>query len=238
MAFIEMELFSDAIGIMTSVNVIIPENAKEPPAVLYLLHGLSDDQSCWTRRTSIERYVMNKNLAVIMPTTYRGYYTDMANGYRYWTYISEELPRKMHSVFRLSDKREKTFAAGLSMGGYGALKLGLRCPDRFAAVAGFSSAADMRRAVAASDEHIRVFGTELAEENDLFALAEKLQGKQNPRFYMWCGTEDFLLEGNRRFSDHLKKLGFDIDYSESAGGHSWDRWDEQIEKALEWFGIE
>ena len=141
-----MNIFSDTIGMMTGVNVIIPENSKEPPAVLYLLHGLSDDQSAWTRRTSIERYVGDKNLAVIMPTTYRGYYTDMANGYRYWTYISEELPEKMRRIFRLSSEREKTFAAGLSMGGYGALKLGLRQPERFAAVAGFSSAAAMTSA--------------------------------------------------------------------------------------------
>ena len=238
MAFLQMNIFSDTIGMMTGVNVIIPENSKEPPAVLYLLHGLSDDQSAWTRRTSIERYVGDKNLAVIMPTTYRGYYTDMANGYRYWTYISEELPEKMRRIFRLSSEREKTFAAGLSMGGYGALKLGLRQPERFAAVAGFSSAADMRKAVAVSAEHKRVFGEELSEENDLFALADKLPPEKAPRIFMWCGTEDFLLDGNRRLSSRLKDLGFDISYSESAGGHSWDRWDEQIKKALDWFRIE
>ena len=93
MAFIQMNIFSDSIGIATPVNIIMPENSKEPPAVLYLLHGLSDDHSMWTRRTSIERYAESRNLAVIMPTTYRGYYTDMENGYNYWTYIAEELPK-------------------------------------------------------------------------------------------------------------------------------------------------
>jgi S-formylglutathione hydrolase FrmB len=238
MAFLQMELFSESIGMMTGVNVIIPERASDLPSVLYLLHGLSDDQSAWVRRTSVERYAEGKNLAVIMPTTHRGFYTDMADGYNYWTYISKELPEKMHSIFRLSEEREKTFAAGLSMGGYGALKLGLRKPEAFAAVAGFSSAADMRRPVSPSAEHKRIFGNDISAENDLFAIAEKLPVKDAPRIYMWCGTEDFLLDANRRLSSHLKDLGFDIDYSESAGGHQWERWDEQIKKAIDWFGIE
>ena len=238
MAFLQMEIFSESIGMMTGVNVIIPERSSSLPSVLYLLHGLSDDQSAWVRRTSIERYAESKNLAVIMPTTHRGFYTDMADGYNYWTYVSKELPEKMHTVFRLSDKREKTFAAGLSMGGYGALKLGLRKPETFAAVAGFSSAADMRHQVSPSAEHKRIFGDTLSAENDLFAIAENLSVKDAPRIYMWCGTEDFLLDSNRRLSSHLKKLGFDIEYSESSGGHQWERWDEQIKKAIDWFGIE
>jgi S-formylglutathione hydrolase FrmB len=235
MAFIQMNIFSDSIGIATPVNIIMPENSKEPPAVLYLLHGLSDDHSMWTRRTSIERYAESRNLAVIMPTTYRGYYTDMENGYNYWTYIAEELPKKLHSMFNISKERDKTFAAGLSMGGYGALKLGLRQPERFKAVAAFSSAADMNVRVAVNEEHIRVFGKELSEENDLFRLAEKLNRETAPKIYMWCGTEDFLLDSNRRFSSHVKDLGLDIIYSESEGGHSWEKWDEQIKKALDWF---
>jgi S-formylglutathione hydrolase FrmB len=237
MAYLQMNIFSDTIGMMTGVNVIIPERSDVPPAVLYLLHGLSDDQGAWMRRTSIERYVENKNLAVIMPTTYRGFYTDMANGYNYWTYISQELPEKMHRIFRLSDEKEKTFAAGLSMGGYGALKLGLRMPGSFSAVAGFSSVADVKQKVSASEEYLRVFGSEISEKDDLFSLADALPAQKAPRIYMWCGTEDFLLDGNRRLSSHLKKLGYNIDYSESAGGHQWERWDEQIRKAVEWFGI-
>lgn len=233
-----MNIFSDAIGMMTPVNVIMPENAKEPPAVLFLLHGMSDDNTAWTRRTSIERYVENKNLAVIMPTTHRGFYTDMVNGYAYWTYISQELPKKIYSMFNVSTKREKTFAAGLSMGGYGALKLGLSLPGRFAAVAGFSSAADMNARREKNDEYRRVFGEELSEENDLFCLAKKIEAKQAPNIYMWCGTEDVLLDGNRRFAAFAKECGLNVTYSESEGGHSWDKWDEQIRYALDWFDID
>lgn len=96
---------------------------------LYLLHGLSDDDSIWLRRTSIERYVAQMGIAVVMPQVHRSFYTDMAAGGQYWTFISEELPALARSFFPLSAKREDNFVAGLSMGGYGALKLGLRKPE-------------------------------------------------------------------------------------------------------------
>ena len=237
MAFIQMNIFSDSIGIATPVNIIMPENSKEPPAVLYLLHGLSDDHSMWTRRTSIERYAESRNLAVIMPTTYRGYYTDMENGYNYWTYIAEELPKKLHSMFNISKERDKTFAAGLSMGGYGALKLGLRQPERFKAVAAFSSAADMNVRVAVNEEHIRVFGKELSEENDLFRLAEKLNRETAPKIYMWCGTEDFLYYAHEKAIVEFPKMGYDLTHSTSTGVHSWLWWDKHIQDALDWLPL-
>ena len=111
--------------------------------MLYLLHGLSDDDTIWLRRTSIERYVAPLGLAVVMPQVHRSFYTDEAHGNRYWTFLSEELPELVHHFFRLSRRREDTFVAGLSMGGYGALKWALREPERFAAAASMSAAADV-----------------------------------------------------------------------------------------------
>ena len=110
------------------------------PPVLYLLHGLSDDDTIWLRRTSIERYVAPLGLAVVMPQVHRSFYTDEAYGGRYWTFLSEELPALVGSLFRVSSRREDTFVAGLSMGGYGALKWALRQPERFAAAASLSGA--------------------------------------------------------------------------------------------------
>ena len=126
MALIQCDFFSESLGFSTSMNVILPQPARERYRVLYLLHGMSDDHTIWCRRTSIERYVDPLGLAVVMPAVHRGYYTDMAAGYRYWTFISEELPALARSFFPLSHKREDTFVAGLSMGGYGAFKLALR----------------------------------------------------------------------------------------------------------------
>ena len=111
--------------------------------VLYLLHGLSDDDTIWLRRTSIERYAAPLGLAVVMPQVARSFYTDEAHGNRYWTFLSEELPQLARSFFHLSDRREDTFVAGLSMGGYGALKWALHRPGRFAAAASLSGALDL-----------------------------------------------------------------------------------------------
>ena len=154
MAFIQCDFGSYALGMACSMNVILPQKVnmqigmkgvagegKHP--TLFLLHGLSDDHTIWMRRTSIERYVAPLGLAVVMPNVHRSFYTDMAMGGKYWTFVSEELPRVARSLFHLSDKREDNFVAGLSMGGYGAMKMGLRKPEMFAAAASLSGVMDI-----------------------------------------------------------------------------------------------
>lgn len=147
MAFLDVRCFSDALGLSVSFYVLLPQQtsarqigvaagkARARYPTLYLLHGLSDDHTIWQRRTSIERYAAEKNLAVVMPAAGRSYYQDMANGAAYWTFLSEELPALCRQWFPLSEAREETFAAGLSMGGYGALRLALAQPEKFAAAA-------------------------------------------------------------------------------------------------------
>lgn len=115
---------------------------------LYLLHGMSDDHTAWQRFTAIERHVSHLNLAVVMPTTHLGWYTDMEYGNRYWTYPTQELPGICRSFFHgMSDKREDTFIAGLSMGGYGAFKAALGAPETFCAGASLSGALDIAESV-------------------------------------------------------------------------------------------
>ena len=154
MALIQCHFFSEVLGLSTSMTVILPQQTlgqigmsgkargdKHP--TLYLLHGLSDDDSIWLRRTSIERYVAGLGLAVVMPNVHRSFYTDMEYGGRYWTFLTEELPAVARSFFPLSDAREDNFVAGLSMGGYGAFKWALRHPDRFAKAASLSGVTDI-----------------------------------------------------------------------------------------------
>ena len=126
MAFLETHVFSQALEVAVTVNVLLPEpsqgiglegaNAQEPPRVMYLLHGYSDDQSIWMRRTSVERYCAKYNLAVIMPAVNHSYYANELQGERYWDYVSQELPQMMHSMFRLSQAPGTELVAGLSMG--------------------------------------------------------------------------------------------------------------------------
>lgn len=256
MAFIQCDFFSEVLGLSVSMNVILPQDtsgqigmegkslSKKHPT-LYLLHGASDDHTIWMRRTSIERYVAPLGLAVIMPAVHRSYYTDMVHGYKFWTFISEELPAIARSFFPLSDAREDNFVAGLSMGGYGAFKLALRCPDKFAAAASLSGALDvswLTREVDRKEEFKNIFGDleKLSgSENDLFYLAEKLAKSDEPKpmLYQCCGTEDFLYEDNIRFRDWARELGLNLTYEEEPGTHEWGYWDKKIQRVLEWLPL-
>ncbi len=257
MALMHVDFFSDVLGMCVEMDVIIPQATSGqigmngvadtgPYQTLYLLHGMSDDHTIWQRRTSIERYAAELGLAVVMPSTQLGFYTDMYIGQKWWTYISQELPEICRTFFPLSDKREDTFAAGLSMGGYGAAKLGLGMPEAFSNVATLSGGLDIvahRKKVSPDRESYweDVFGPPdvmQGSDNDLFALAEKCaKGGQKPRIYQWCGTEDFLYQDNLAFRDHIQKLGFDLTYEEDPGDHQWKYWDETIQRVLKWLPL-
>ena len=254
MAFVDLHFFSESLGIQTSAYVIIPqgsavgeirehhgEKSTETSGkykCLYLLHGLSDDHTIWLRRTSIERYADTYGICVVMPAGDKSFYTDMMYGNKYYTYIAHELPKRICQFFNVSSKREDNYIAGLSMGGYGALKVGLREYERFCSAAGLSSCADVSRVKEMFPEVARnVFGeaNEVKREDDLFALAEQTADKQNaPRLYMGIGTEDFLYEDNQKLKAHLESLRHDLTYRESEGTHNWKFWDEYIQYVLEW----
>lgn len=154
MAFVDFKYFSPVMGMQMNLNIILPEvmqgigvegaseGENKPIPALYLLHGTSDDQTIWERRTSIERYVSDKRLAVVMMTTHLGAYTNQKYGFRYFDYVAKEVPEICARYFNLSRKREEKFVAGLSMGGYGALKIGLALPEEFSVVGGLSAGCD------------------------------------------------------------------------------------------------
>lgn len=254
MAFFQMNYHSDALRMGVSVNVILPEKAKtvigmtadgkDTYKTLYLLHGLSDDHTIWMRRTSIERYAADHGIAVVMPTVARSWYTDTAYGMNYFTFITEELPRVCQGFFKgMSDKREDNFIAGLSMGGYGAIKAALACPDKFGGCASLSGALDFasRMRLNILDEMKGIFGSEFHDvaditdtKHDIAYLARecKKQGIEFPKMYLWCGTEDFLIEANRDYNKLLTELDVEHAYEESEGNHSWKWWDLHIQDAL------
>ena len=118
MAQFDGTVYSASLGMMTAIAVSLPAEGREQPGglpVLYLLHGLSDNHSCWLRRTAVDRYAEEYGIAVVMPEVQRSFYCDMAHGPAYFTYIADELPQICQRLFRLSDKREDTFIAGNSM---------------------------------------------------------------------------------------------------------------------------
>lgn len=259
MALIECKFYSEVLGLNTSMTVILPQQTTTQIGMsnvsrgklhptLYLLHGLSDDDSIWLRRTSIERYVAEMGIAVVMPQVHRSFYTDMAEGGRYFTFISEELPALARSFFPLSPEREDTFVAGLSMGGYGAIKLGLRNPETFAAAASLSGALDMAHhflnmedPTKKTPEYERIFGKKNIENtpDDLLWLlqeADRLSGPK-PLLYQCCGTEDFLYTDNQAFRKACAKTSLSLTYEEGPGGHEWGYWDTKIQDVLAWLPL-
>ena len=258
MAHLTVQCFSNVLGHCISFEALLPETATnqigmnsvdggDTYPVLYLLHGLSDDQTIWMRRTSIERHVSELGVAVIMPFGERSFYSDMQCGRRYWTFLSEELPTLCRNFFpRISPRREDTFAAGLSMGGYGALKLALRRPDRFAAAASLSGVLDITafvkrqlpdnaafwNAIYASPEAL-----ETGEDNLFVAAKKAVQAEHPPKLFACCGTEDFLYQDNQTAVKVFRELGVDLTYEEGPGSHTWEFWDQWIRRALEWMPI-
>ncbi len=255
MACTEFHYYSRVLDIDVTVSVILPEvktmleQDGKPLPTLYLLHGLSDDHTHWIRQTRLEFYARRYRLAIVMPCVNRSFYTDMKHGAKYFTFVSEELPKVMELYFPLSHEREERFAAGLSMGGYGAMKLGLLCPEKYAAVASLSGAVEMeadffRHSVQKDDAFLReltdIFGPFeefMQSDNCLTRVAERLDPAKAPRMYMACGTADFLFDSNE---DFVRRFGekFSIRYdTEEGAAHTWDFWDRQIEKVLAWLNV-
>ena len=146
MAVMQIEYYSEALKMEWGVSVLYPDASRvENPAdtdipVLYLLHGMNGNHHSWLKRTHVERILRNTNLIVVLPNTNNGFYTDTQYGYNYYTAIAEELPETLARFFpHMTKKREKTFIAGLSMGGYGSMLLALKT-NRFSHAASFSGA--------------------------------------------------------------------------------------------------
>jgi len=262
MAFMQIELFSETLGLADTVSVLVPQRLRrkeghvsrhfrKPYPVLYLLHGGSDNHTSWMRKTSLERYVEELGIVVVMPSAQYSFYADQKTGFPYFTYLSEELPSIIGDLLPVSSEREDTFAAGLSMGGYGAFKLGISCPDRFAAVASLSGSLDQRDRLGPNPAIGNQMMLAMAKltfgsieqyersENDLAWMLEQhlARGAKLPRFYMACGTKDFNYAINNEFYRRFgSRLSLDYEVAPERG-HEWSFWDEYIQRVLQWLPI-
>ena len=247
-----VDFFAETLGMSTSMTVLLPEraagqigqtNAREGATVpvLYLLHGLSDDDTTWCRRTSIERYAAERGIAVVMPQVQRSFYSNEVHGLPYWTFLTEELPEVVHGFFRLSADRADTFVAGLSMGGYGAMKWALRQPERFAAAASLSGALGLRHPSERADPEFarllqNIFGDRPTEgtSDDVIHLIRTAEPADLPALFVACGTEDFLFPANQWFIEEAAAAGVPLTTRIGPGDHEWSYWDAQIQAVLDW----
>ena len=237
MAFATMQFRAERLGKQADLCAIVPE-APGPWPVLYLLHGLSDGYGAWTRLTSLERYAGGRGLLVVMPDGHRSFYTNdpRPDGHAYEDHIVIDVMDFVERTFPVRAERAGRAVAGLSMGGYGALMLALRHPDRFAAASGHSSALWFVHQRSDDRPGIQALADALpAGAYDCFCLAERLadSGGPRPALRFDCGTDDRLLEANRAFDKHLTNLGIAHEYDEFPGTHGWDYWDTHVPQTLD-----
>lgn len=240
MAHITIETGSPTLCMTTNIHVVSPvDTGRQPGSTLYLLHGAGDNASTWQRLTTIEQYAQQYNCTVIMPEANRSYYTDMTYGLNYFYYITQELPELCSRLFKLNTDPNQTYVAGLSMGGYGALKCALTYPDRYAKVVSLSGVTDIRQRLHAMDmpqgmvkEMQAVFGPELQvqPDQDIYALAaQRLEHSSKlPPVLCCCGTEDPFIKMNREFAAYMQETKFDFRYVEGPGTHDWRFWEEHL----------
>ena len=254
MALIQVNYLSKALFRTVTLNVILPVDKFDSTVcqylipddhrfkTLYLLHGLLGNYTDWVSQTRIQKWAEEKNLAVVMPSGDNAFYFKSRTPWNdYESFIGEDLVMMTRKMFPLSAKREDTFIAGLSMGGYGALRNGIIFSDTFSHAAGLSSAIHLFEDIS-KEADIGLFDNlEKASRTNLnpkVAVEEMLQAKRKvPKFYMACGRKDDLMRSNEEFRDYLMANGLDVTWDEDDSDHEWDFWDRQIKKVLDWLPL-
>lgn len=262
MALIQVNFISNCLQRTVPIQVILPVDKLGPDRTLaapktfktlYLLHGFLGNYTDWVSGTRLQRWAEERDLAVVMPSGDNAFYVDRP-GNLYGQFIGQELVDITRRMFPLSHKREDTFLGGLSMGGFGALRNGLKYHETFGAVVSLSGALrvfdGVEERIAAGEDFAfesTIFGPvaqAMASDKNPEVLMKQLaqEKKKNPKLalpdiYIACGTEDGLLPSNRLCRKQLEELGFSVTYEEAPGGHEWDFWDSQIYKVLNWLPL-
>ena len=264
MALIQVNFISGSLMRTVPINVILPvdklllpgmpKKEVKPFKTLYLLHGIFGNYTDWVFGTNIQRWAEEKDLAVVMPSGDNMFYVDQKEGHNYYgQYVGQELVEMTRKMFPLSHKREDTFIAGLSMGGYGAIRNGLKYHDTFGYIAGLSSATvvddiekrtnDTPIFIERRDFAESIFGdlskVEKSDLNPEWLIKQLSDGHTElPKVYLACGTEDSLLEGNRKMRDYMQAAGMDVTYEEGPGAHEWAFWNRYIKKVIDWLPLD
>jgi S-formylglutathione hydrolase FrmB len=231
MGLARMEFFSDALGKHASYNVIVPEVGEGPFPVLFQLHGLTDDCNAWIQRSNLLRHAADYPFVIVMPDGGTHFYSNWKSSGRlgranYEDLIVTDITNHLRRHFNVTDG--PWAIGGLSMGGYGALKVGLKYPDRFASIWAHSSKIDWR------DTELDLSMLADSQDINLLMHAERVAGlDRKPVISFDCGVDDELVGENRWFHDELGQLGLEHQYAEFDGAHDWDYWDLHVREALE-----
>lgn len=277
MAVMRYNFFSQVLSLCVDVTITYPsrqfaysENAQQElilsqqyketlrPGMklqtVYVLHGGSDDDTLIHRYTNLERYAEDNCVMTVTAQVKDSFFLDTAYGFRYYTFMTEELPSVMRCLFASSPAREDNFVLGMAMGGNAALMLAMKRPDLY------SAAVDLSGGIGCSVDSA-YFGQELREWTKIkrltaaFGDAEQAvdgpwdigriarenfaRGVKVPELFMAVGEDDFIRDVVRRDRDALRAIGYPLHYEEAPGlGHEWAFWDQYVRKALyEWLPL-
>ena len=240
MAFATVNYYSHSLEHASSFNILFPDSpdAKPPWATYYLLHGLSDDHTTWMRRSLIERYSLGMPLVVVMPDGGRGWFTNARNqGDAYEDDLLKDVMGLVERNFPVKKERDGRAIGGLSMGGFGAIKLALKHPKLFASANSHSGVLGLLQnpfeGKLLMKEFVPIFGESgKGGPEDPFALAETVDREDLPALLIDCGDEDPFILQNRAFHAHLDTLGIPHTYREHNGTHDWQYWSAHVREAL------
>lgn len=258
---IQVNFFSNSLLRNVTYHMFLPNDLPEDVKkvnehyhrgmkTLYLLHGYSGNTLDWMLGSLTQQLAGKYNLAIVMPSGENSFYLDAkGRGRAYGRFVGEEIVEYTQRTFGLSNKPEDNFIGGLSMGGFGAIRAGLKYNHTFGKIFGLSSAFIIHQiknkeegfvdAIADYDYYTSIFGdlSKLEEsENNPEYLVKQLIEKNDgiPSIYLACGTEDFLYDNNIQFRDFLVAQHVDLTYKESPGIHNWEFWNESLEPSIQW----
>lgn len=240
---LQAQIFSHALKGETCLNILLPQElTSRTYPVLYLLHGMYGGPSNWLRYTSLERYVEDRQLVVVLPEGKNSFYLDSPAGPLYETYITEELPSLVQRLLPVSDDPADRFIAGLSMGGYGAVRAALLYPENYNRVGCLSGVLDFNAFTQSLAPGERASVPNPSNPcTDLEFLAKKAvsTGKQLPPMFVSCGTEDITYPYYQSAQKWLAPLLPSSSVWQTAtGSHDWSYWDTHIQDFLDWLPIQ
>jgi S-formylglutathione hydrolase FrmB len=236
---ITMKHGSRALEMGKHVYVYIPE--KKAPLggfkTLYLLHGYFGDYTDWIYTSHLISYAEKYDLVIVMPDGGNSYYVNHPKGLLYHDYITIDLRVRIEETFHVSTKKQDRYIAGLSMGGFGALYLGLHHPELYSKIGALSPVVELEKM---QDHFIKgervyhfetLFGKETVKDSHL-DLYHVLRNGTEQALWLSCGESDFLIEENRRFHQFLKDQKIAHMYHFKQGSHDWNYWDQEIQEVL------
>lgn len=237
MSLLTWNVKSAELGMATHVSIALPDEGS-PRKTLFLLHGLTGTHTDWLLQGNAYRLASERQIAIVMPDGQRSFYLNQPHSLRWETWLAQELPGLLEQHTKLPTAREDLAVAGLSMGGYGAMRLGLRHPERFHAAMSLSGTLDITEE-AFQSRHPDLFETMIGDydvagsEHDLLRWLR--QQAELPRLWACCGEDDRLLEQHRQFVKTAEECGHQLEHYTAPGEHTWKFWNEHLPHALGWW---